>query len=1403
MFRISEAEIKKFEEYEKMISLNQQDIIEDEALPGNLAFMGLKKHQVAYGLATNLLSEKIDLNKLAHQAILGLALQAQNNPNTWSNLTPDEHMTLLHLYSAQLDEKHRQYHLNEVAVKILGSTVILGASFVTGPASSFIARATSLVLNMLGGQSTNTIGQEVLQHLHPDLFEGEYLTKILDKRFKLNPEGLQYILARIHRNKKPEFASKKEPYIKQIAKELADRKEEKKPAHSKSDVDLMQILSPVLSESIKPLVDNLVQAWTDDSIEGFESEETIVKLQGELKALKEIKAEPNALLEKANELKNQKVVITCERIQFDKMIENTGHLVSCASSLALLFDNPRLAKEITVFANTSLQAGHIIAGLCGFGTLAASINPYMAISTLLNCVTQIAALGAKDPSQLMLSGIFELKQQIESFRQEMHIRFDEVMRGLNSLEQQQLRHFCEMKRDNESILYTLRLIRRDHEQYRLETGDQLKQIIQGLDELSKTLKNQGKRDALRTILSDVRKQIEEKKMNAHAYESARATLINFVETLGSGATHEDLTGLAVKPDDFHLLDATLDEISAEFNLNTLAHYFSKHHADDLTQYTPDQIKQILSDILSSDTDFALADMVNMKHLFKSQPKSIKINSLLLTLNQFMSSSTPILVVPIQINARWNLMVIHKKTETAALFACTIHQDILTRINEILIISGIKKDKISTHIIPEVAPNLSGTWLVEAAKVLVNKCKDEMHANELTAIKVAPSRFKEHLTEHKLLADAWNTTLPNPRILRFLSFQLLQLTYSHYPTLGAESFPINPCEVEGMQASLDQAEIVYQFFTQCFDKTFFDKLINDYRSALKDVFELIQKRAKEFEITLSDELNTKAKELSRTAYFSDRDIQRFMQEEIPINAYGGWFNRKGGGKSYMENHRGASHRNEWCYNQPNHPFGSDATYYAAQKEQIVSFKNGFMKQRQLEFDSHKFKNKYKISSSMFGDFNELKEIDLPTLIVPQDRKAELPLLPAPKDLFTYLSAETQKYIIRAQALCIGHLNYTYEIVAGSFCININFEVYHGTRKGNLPITQLATKYNPLFYRGKEAAWWYWSGGKIPVTEESTMLHVATSTTTHNHFHQYAYVPTKVTKKGVIYVDAIKEEHSLELKQSQPERTIELDMSIDEEYEQLRIKFYGKIAGECERSVSELGKAVTRLNAQYKLLHLFTQLLFPFACNDANSPIHNYFNKYAGIKNKVDLLTALQGFSFHCIGSGFIFYNPDVDKLHSEIHKMIDMITYSARLKSLDEIQMHLLNTLDDLVPNLCAGPSITDKAKFYEAMAAVEGDVLSRLSTMSSDDFARAQSALKQGLSMKAELETKFAQGEKLDTVLMLQPLQNLLTGPSLGGENKEPAKAAQASSVGLWAGKRQLHSQSGLEFKVNAKVEWR
>lgn len=1392
MFRISEEEIKKFKEYERIANLNREGLIDDEALSGNLAFAQLQQHQVAYSLAYNLLQEKIDLNKPSHQSMLGLALQVQKNPETWSKLKPAEQMTLLHLYSAKLDDEQFQYHINEVCSELLD----LGLSFVKVPLVGFAAKATKLTLNKF--VPGNEIGRDILQHLHKDLFEDENLAKLLDKKFKLSASGLQYILAKIHGQ------PKKEDLAKKIAQEISERKEEKqeeKQAPSVTqEINLTQVFAPVFNEEITPLVTELVNAWTSESLEGFESEESVIRLNDQLIALKQNKASPKAILEKAAELKNQKVMIIRERIQFDKKVENIGHVVSSASSVAsLFFNNPRLGREIAVIGSSALKAGQIVAGLCGFGALAAGINPLAAASTLLDCTTQIAGLfsGGQDASQLILSGIFELKQQIENLREEMHARFDEVMRGLNYLEQQQLRHFCEMKRDNESILNSLKLVRRDQEQYHLETGGQLKQIIQSFDDLSRNLKNQRKRDALRTILGDVRKQIEEKKLNTHAYESARATLINFVETLGSGATHEDLTGAAVKPDDFHSLDSVLDESSPEFNLNTLAQHFSKYHAEGLAPYTPDLMKRMLGKILGTNMDFSLAEVVNIKHLFNSQPKNIKIDSLLLTLDQFKSTSAPILIVPIQINARWNLLVIHKKAATAVLFACSMHQDVVNRINEILIISGINKDKMSTHMLPiEITPNLSGIWLVEAVKIIIAKCKDEIQVKALTTIKINSAQFNSQLREHKLEVDTVSATLPNPRVLRFLCYQLLQLTYSQYPKLGAESFPINPCEAEGVQASLDQSEAVYQFYTQCFDKSFFDKLINDYKASLHNIFSVIQKRAEDFGKTLSDELNTKAKELSRAAYFSDRDVQRFKQEEIPINAYGGWFNRKGGGYVYQRNFFDSRHNQS--HSRPYDAFGSDTTYYSAQKKQIASFRDTVMKSRQLEFDSHKLANKYCVSSYYSQDFKELKDIDLPPLIFPQDMKADLPILPAPKDLFSYLSDDAKKLVIEAQSLCLGCINYTYEIVSGNFCININFEFYRGEYKGNVPITQLATKYNPIFYTGKEAAWWFWSGGEIPVAEASARINVYTDSSTHNHFDHYATVPTKVVKKGLIYVNANKEEHSLELKQSQPENITELNIETGDEYYRLRKKFYDQITRECERSVSELGQAVTRLNAQYKLLYLYTQFLFPFACNDVNSPIYNYFNKFSGIKNKLDLLAALQRTgTWSCIG--YFVYNPDIDKLHTEINSLIDMIANSARLKALDETQMHLLSTLDDLVPNLNAGPSITDKAKFYETMSAMEGRALAMLSTMSLDDFAKAQVKLKQALTVRTEVETKFVQGERLDLGL-LQPLQNLLTVSSAAEEKKEPAKPISATSAGLWAGKKQLHSQSELEFKVTARM---
>lgn len=111
----------------------------------------------------------------------------------------------------------------------------------------------------------------------------------------------------------------------------------------------------------------------------------------------------------------------------------------------------------------------------------------------------------------------------------------------------------------------------------------------------------------------------------------------------------------------------------------------------------------------------------------------------------------------------------------------------------------------------------------------------------------------------------------------------------------------------------------------------------------------------------------------------------------------------------------------------------------------------------------------------------------------------PTLPMPINLKPRIPQDK----LEAEWLGLGKIHINYAIVANQFVLATAFKWSDRTEEA---ISTISLPYNPLIYSGKEAIWWYWVGGNIPVTANDyvySCIHEKTVDTTK--YWTYGYLP----------------------------------------------------------------------------------------------------------------------------------------------------------------------------------------------------------------------------------------------------------------------------------------------------------
>ncbi len=176
-------------------------------------------------------------------------------------------------------------------------------------------------------------------------------------------------------------------------------------------------------DEVGKMTQGLIDAFTQESISGFEREKAIVKLHEQLQSATGIDR-----FRILSELKNAKAQVYIQRNDFMRMVSDFQGVCGAVAAFA----SPEVANQVHVISSHFINIGTQVAGLAGYGPLAAegAVTPVGFGSAILTAIGQVSSLFRKQKGitfeRATMEAIAVLSQQIHQLREEMHRRFDEI-----------------------------------------------------------------------------------------------------------------------------------------------------------------------------------------------------------------------------------------------------------------------------------------------------------------------------------------------------------------------------------------------------------------------------------------------------------------------------------------------------------------------------------------------------------------------------------------------------------------------------------------------------------------------------------------------------------------------------------------------------------------------------------------------------------------------------------------------------------------------------------------------------------------------------------------------------------------------------------------------------------------
>lgn len=1005
-------------------------------------------------------------------------------------------------------------------------------------------------------------------------------------------------------------------------------------------------------------------------------------------------AQPNvALISVLNQWKEFEKQQMLQQQVMDDKIRLCGTVIRGAANL--ICEDPKLAKQVTIIADSASKMGTMIAASLGAGLLASTFNPYMAAGMLVECAINLASL-MEEPCDPTRESLQQLTEMLSSFYDEFRRSHQEVLQTLDMISREQLQHFIALQRGQQTLEAKIDLF----EQRSTSNQETLKSFSRTINtKLDDMTHNQNLRAKKETALK-IRETVNTAMLalgnaitDGAAYNQACATIMNYVSTAGAGATHQDLIGSEIQINDYKNLDRALNEGEhPHLHLQTLCSVQNQMEYKKTYIPSEDQVVGKIKAMLQN-TSCCLSQLITISALIDSAPRNrgFSITNSLFYILQTCERER-MHFIPLHVNGRWSVLIV--ENGKAIYLALPNNKPLDKQIMHILQASGyLVSDILMLYSQANLTAANSYLLLLETAK----KIPIATHLPDCARHIAQTMDFSS--PEYKIETSSVTTTqvVYNPDFLNFLALNLLQLTYTLHPELGERQASISSDELQGVQKILNLTDSLYVLQTLFCDTEFFKELIKGYQRALDQFMLLLTADLSNFDQRESKRYHAEEKIAVNNLYTPEK----LVSDSITFNLYGNWYKN---GYVDMFNSKNSDHNRGGMTRQDGgNVRNKGSEYNVARSSEVNDIKKSMVK----DYKSTGETRPYALTTYGNAPF---PQVILPPLMTPHAEN--MPLLPASSFVFSQLPEQLKQCIKEAQARNIGHLFYSYDIVANKLVINVNFKMTSGE---DCLLEKLSVIYNKhAFYIGKEAVWYLWCGGRYAVSlgcdtspDALVLLEKSPENYCHNTFHTYASGPVLAVHEGIMHKIAKQPALLTRFSSSQLENnTIQqnqqtLANKLIAEKQRLKQQYCLELRDKL--NTGNLGDALSQINMYFQLLKLFSYFLFPESFMDTQSAIYKFFNRVDRVKDRESAFGYLQSSSLF-VGDA-LFKREDVAGFQTAICRIISEIRGLKRLSEIDLIQSHLINCLYDMAPGVTQSRVITEQAAFFKEMTAAGDKVL--------------------------------------------------------------------------------------------------
>lgn len=343
-----------------------------------------------------------------------------------------------------------------------------------------------------------------------------------------------------------------------------------------SSVSKQDVLKDLSSD-----VGELVRAFTNEDIKGFESCASVVAKKAELDAMRASNAAPNLLIAKSTDLKNEKAKIALERQEIFRHFSCADSCVELASAVALFGGNSKTARQIATIGGASVSIARKVAGLVESGftgaTIAGPIGSCVSIATsLISIISALDDDEGDNAFNAILDAIKQTYQLIEEVRKEMHQRFDIIEDKLDGIQNDIKQNFAALDVKVIELQRSIDLYSKSNTEMHLQTQTDVRQLRDIMMSVRNEIKDESAQRQLDKIIDEVSSYIN--RLGVFEKSLLLDKIEKFTTHLKSTSFSSLLTGDVSKLSDATLSELPLDEKSADnagFHINSLLGYLKK------------------------------------------------------------------------------------------------------------------------------------------------------------------------------------------------------------------------------------------------------------------------------------------------------------------------------------------------------------------------------------------------------------------------------------------------------------------------------------------------------------------------------------------------------------------------------------------------------------------------------------------------------------------------------------------------------------------------------------------------------------------------------------------------------------------------------------------------------------